>query len=150
MATKMNHAEDPKDRFLSELIRAEEPLPVPADLLENVMHWIEAVPSRPAVRSYIPPVWLRRGIPAVFGISFILVLIFGGKSTGPAITMPDLTHSEKVFSKTNDWLAGLLNSTPFTDLVVPDYVIWISLGGLAMVWGFVGINYLLDKRLRGL
>lgn len=148
MANKMNPLADPKDRLLSELIRAEEPLPVPADLLENVMYRIETLPSRTAVRSYTPPVWLRRGIPAVFGISFILVLIFGEKSTGPAITMPDLSHAETIFSNANDWFSGLFASNPFADLVVPGYAIWIALGGLAMFWGFLGINYLLDKRLR--
>lgn len=149
MADPLKVTEESKDKLIARLIASDEPLEVPGGLLDSIMEKVEALPVRPAVRAYVPPAWLRWGIPGILTASFLVLVIFGQSTPGKSISLPDLAFAERFLTRLNQWLGGLSKGIQIPDLSLPGYSLWIITGSIALMWGFYFLNRFLERKTGG-
>jgi hypothetical protein len=148
MADKMKNIKQEKDELIISLIESDQPLEVPAGMLGEIMDKIKALAPNPAFRPFLPPKWLRWGIPAVFAASFLASIIAGSITPGKSIRLPDLSNSGEFLIKLNQWLGAISKEIKLPEISVPDNLVWITIGSLALLWGFFLLNRFLELKTR--
>ena len=147
MANKMIEEEELKDSFLSALIRSEEPLRAPEGFMDGVMDRIRLIPEKVKLKPYAPPAWLKWGIPGVFAVCLIGLLIWG-PAKEPAATEPVVSLFEKVFMTINAWISEFNIDIRFPSLNLSGTVLWILAGCIVLTWSFLLLFRFLEKRAR--
>ena len=147
MANKMISEKELRDEFLSTLIRSAEPLSVPQGFSDEVMNRIGHIPEITRLKPYVPPVWLKWGIPAVFVVCLIGLLI-SGSAEEPAAAEPVASLFEKVSMTLNSWFSGFKIDFQFPRLDLSGTVLWVLAGGMVLIWSFVLLFRFLEKKAR--
>lgn len=147
MANKMISEKDLRDEFLSAMIRSDEPMKAPPDFSEQIMNRIGLQAEASRLKPYEPPFWLKWGIPGVF-IVCLIGLMISGWAQEPAATEPEVSFFEKISLTINSWLSGFKTEFSFPDLDLSGTVLWILAGGVVLTWGFVLLFLFLEKKAR--
>src|SRR5512133_2378332 len=102
MANKIIREEELRDPFLSALMRSEEPVNVPEGFSDDVMKRIALVPKVAGVKPYVPPIWLKWGIPGFF-IASLIGLLISGQGSDPAANQETISLFQKMSVAVNSW-----------------------------------------------
>jgi hypothetical protein len=145
MANKMISEVELRDELLSAIIRSEEQLQAPEGFIDGVMDRISLLPSIKRISPYAPPAWLKWGIPGVFVVC-LMGLLISGPAKEQAAQEPVVSLFEKVFTTINSWLSGFNIEIKFPDLDLSGTVLWILAGGMVLTWSFVLLFRFLEKK----
>ncbi|MCX6226002.1 MAG: hypothetical protein NTV01_14820 [Bacteroidia bacterium] len=147
MANKMISEEELRDDFLSAIIRSEEPLQAPEGFMDGVMVRIGLVSEKVKLKPYAPPVWLKWGIPAVFAVCLIGLLI-SGPAKVPVAKEPVVSLFEKASATISSWFTGIKFDLQIPRLNISETVLWVLAGGMVLTWSFVLLFRFLEKKAR--
>ncbi|MFO7616788.1 MAG: hypothetical protein R6V75_06020 [Bacteroidales bacterium] len=147
MADELTNRKRLKERLLADLIRNEEPIGPPTNLMDSIMGRIGQLPAHQPAKPYRPPLWLKIGIPAILAACLVVSLIAERKSF-ELIENKGNTATVNDFSKSlSSWINDLVSSIRIPDITLPDTLIFILSASIILFWAFALLNHYLSKHL---
>ena len=147
MANKMISEKDLHDEFLSGLLKSEQPVMAPENFSAGIMERIGLLPARPGIKPYVPPFWLKWGVPGVALASLLILLITrSGESTPATHQLPTLNGQQ--LDKISSWFSGFKPDITMPSLDIPATALWVIAGGVVLTWAFLLLARFLEKKVK--